>query len=112
MPLRSVDPIRDRNGRSWSAWPTVVGKLSRALSWSALAVAGCIVALSIRPAEAPRTDIAHGPDVAPMALPQAGGRDVDSAAGAAPQATIAPRAEPQGRAAAPAVAFPYRPEPQ
>lgn len=46
-------------------------------------------------------------------MPLAGGRgDVGAAAPAAPEVTFAPRAQPQGRAIAPAPAFPYTPQPE
>ncbi len=87
-----------------------MGKVSFALSSFALVVAGCVVALSVAPGRTtPAPEIAMND--ASEALPQAGGRgDTSPAALAAPQPTFAPRAEPQGRAAAPAVAFPYRAE--
>jgi N-acetyl-anhydromuramyl-L-alanine amidase AmpD len=91
----------------------MVGKLSVALSSFAALVAGCLVALWVvsAPAAPARQDVSAEPVAS--ALPQAGGRGGGAAtAQPAPQVPSGPRAAPQGRAVAPAVAFPYRPEPQ
>lgn len=95
-----------------------MGKLRVVLSSLSVALAASIVAfaLTAAPAAAPQVSArAVADEPAPSALPEAGGRGGGAApAPPAPAArgTLAPRAEPQGRGAAPAVAFPYRPTPE
>lgn len=93
-----------------------MGKLSVALTSFAFAVAASIAvsAVGARPSPLPAAP-AVADDPASGTLPEAGGRGGAGATAqpaAAARGTSAPRAEPQSRAAPPAVAFPYRPQPE
>jgi N-acetyl-anhydromuramyl-L-alanine amidase AmpD len=93
-----------------------VGTLRVALISFAVGVAASLVVMSVTAAPAARPQLAlraPADDPAPSTLPEAGGRGGGAATPQPAQAAAAAqRAEPQGRAAAPAVAFPYRPQPE